>query len=578
MLLLGATLVVSSCAWSDSSAELHALLEEAWSFELQEDPLFATFSGQHEFNDQLPSVTARDEERRTRFRRGLLKRLGRIDREKLSEADKINYDLFEYQVGDRVEAFSYRPFEIPINADSGFHISFARLPNRLPLETSRDYENYIARLRAFPHYVEQHIELMRSGLSRGFTLPRVVMNGYEVTIASHIVEDAAQSVFYIPLDEFSQTVPPAEQPRLREMGKKAILGSVVPGYQSFLDFMKQEYIPGARTLVGASELPNGRDFYAYLMRHFTTLDVGAQEVHQLGIEEVRRIREEMLRTIREIDFAGSFPEFLEFLRTDSRFYANTPSGLLREAAYIAKRMEAKLPSLFKTLPRLPYGIQPVPDHLAPKYTGGRYVPAAIGGTAPGYYWVNTYDLASRPLYVLEALTFHEAVPGHHLQIALQQELEDLPNFRRFARFTAFGEGWGLYSERLGLEAGFYKDPYSNFGRLTYEMWRACRLVVDTGIHAMGWSRQKAMDFLAANTALSLHEIATETDRYIAWPGQALAYKMGELKIRELRLRAERVLGDRFDVRKFHDAVLENGALPLPVLEKQIERFIATGGE
>ncbi len=278
--------------------------------------------------------------------------------------------------------------------------------------------------------------------------------------------------------------------------------------------------------------------------------------------------------IAEVGFEGSFEEFLEFLRTDPRFYAETPEELLKEASWIAKRMDAKLPALFKTLPRLPYGVEPVPDHLAPKYTSGRYVGAPLGSTQPGYYWVNTYNLDSRPLYNLEALSLHEAVPGHHFQIALNRELEDLPNFRRFSYISAFGEGWGLYSEWLGLEAGFYTDPYSNFGRLTYEMWRACRLVVDTGLHALGWSRQQAMDFLAANTALPLHEIKTETDRYISWPGQALAYKLGELKIKELRRRAEEALGERFDVREFHDAVLANGSVPLPVLEAAIERFIA----
>jgi uncharacterized protein (DUF885 family) len=337
--------------------------------------------------------------------------------------------------------------------------------------------------------------------------------------------------------------------------------------------MMKEYIPNARTTIGAAELPNGREYYAQRLRHFTTLDMSVDDVHQLGLSEVRRIRSEMMEIIKQVEFAGDFAAFLKFLRTDPQFYAKTPEELLKEACYITKRMDGKLPSLFKTLPRLPYSVQAVPAHLAPKYTGGRYVGPALGSTEPGYYWVNTYALENRPLYVLEALTLHEAVPGHHLQTALARELEGLPNFRRFLYLSAFGEGWGLYSERLGLEAGFYTNPYSNFGRLTYEMWRACRLVVDTGIHAKGWTREQAMDFLASNTALSLHEVRTETDRYISWPGQALAYKIGELKIRALRRQAEEALGGKFDVREFHDVVLRNGAVPLPVLEGEVMAYL-----
>jgi uncharacterized protein (DUF885 family) len=353
------------------------------------------------------------------------------------------------------------------------------------------------------------------------------------------------------------------------------MDGVVAGYAKLLDFTLDEYVPGARSTLGASELPGGEAYYAQRIRHFTTLDLAPEEIHEIGEREVARIRAEMEQIVREVGFEGGFAAFLDFLRTDPRFYAGTAEELLMRASTIAKRMDAQLPSLFKTLPRLPYGVAPVPDHLAPKYTGGRYVPAPQGGTQPGYYWVNTYALASRPLYVLEALTLHEAVPGHHLQISLANELEDLPSFRRHLYLSAFGEGWGLYSEWLGLEAGFYTDPYSDFGRLTYEMWRACRLVVDTGLHALGWTRDQAMDFLASNTALSLHEVETETDRYISWPAQALAYKLGELEIKELRREAEAALGERFDIREFHDAVLGSGSVPLPVLERIVRRWIET---
>jgi uncharacterized protein (DUF885 family) len=351
----------------------------------------------------------------------------------------------------------------------------------------------------------------------------------------------------------------------------------VPAYRALLTFFTGEYEPGARATIAAFELPEGKAYYAWLVRYYTTLDTTPEEVHRTGQAETSRIRREMDEVIRKVAFQGSFAEFLEFLRKDPRFYAKSADELLKQAAFIAKRMDGRLPSLFGRLPRQPYGVEPVPDDLAPKYTSGRYVGAPLDGRRAGTYWVNTHALESRPLYALEALTLHESVPGHHLQIALAKELDGLPPFRRYTYVDAFGEGWGLYSERLGIEAGFYTDPYSDFGRLTYEMWRACRLVVDTGIHAMAWSRQQAVDFMAERTALSRHEIGTEVDRYISWPGQALAYKMGELKIRELRERAEKALGPRFDVRAFHDAVLANGAVPLDVLDRQIGEFIATAG-
>jgi uncharacterized protein (DUF885 family) len=335
------------------------------------------------------------------------------------------------------------------------------------------------------------------------------------------------------------------------------------------------YLPGTRTTFGASELPNGRDYYRAQVRWFTTLDASPEEIHEIGLREVARIRREMDETIAETGFDGTFEEFLDFLRSEPRFYVDTAEQLLKEASFIAKRMDGRLPTLFGRLPRLPYTVEPVPDDLAPKYTSARYVRAAIGSGEPGIYWVNTYGLESRPLYSLEALSFHESVPGHHLQLALAAELDDLPEFRRLASITAFVEGWALYAEWLGIEAGFYDDPYSRFGRLSNEMWRACRLVVDTGVHAMGWSRDEMIELMVANTALSRHEIETETDRYITWPGQALGYKMGELEIRRLRRRAEETLEERFDVREFHDVVLANGALPLSVLSDVVEHWLET---
>jgi uncharacterized protein (DUF885 family) len=553
--------------------QLHALFDEEWNFRLAEEPVFATSTGNHQYDDRLPEVTKAAQTRRVEFWRNVLGRLEKIDRASLNHDDQINYDIFKLRLEDNLANFAYKAYLIPFTVDDGFHIGFARLPNQAPRATVQDYENYLKRLRAFPEYVAQHLELLNEGLQTGMTMPQVVLQGYEVTMATHVVDDPMKSVFYTPFVKFPAAMPENEKSRLKQAGEAAIRDAIVPGYQTLLDFFTKEYIPKARTTIGASELPNGREYYAQRIRHFTTLDMNVDEIHQLGLSEVQRIRGEMMEIIKQVGFKGDFAAFLKFLRTDPQFYAKTPDELLKEASYIAKRMDAKLPSLFKTLPRLPYGVQAVPEHLAPKYTGGRYVGPALGSTEPGYYWVNTYALENRPLYILESLTLHEAVPGHHLQNALAREMEGLPNFRRFTYLSAFGEGWGLYSERLGLEAGFYTNPYSNFGRLTYEMWRACRLVVDTGIHAKGWRREQAMEFLASNTALSLHEVRTETDRYISWPGQALAYKIGELKIRELRRKAEETLNEKFDLREFHDVVLRNGAIPLTTLEGEVQAYI-----
>jgi uncharacterized protein (DUF885 family) len=415
---------------------------------------------------------------------------------------------------------------------------------------------------------------MREGLRHGVTVPRVTLAGVEEGIRIHLVEDPARSVFWAPFAKFPATFPEVERRRLAATARAVILERVVPAYAAFLDFMTREYVPGCRQTLAATALPDGEAYYRFLIRRFTTLDLDPETIHQIGLREVARLRAEMDAVMKQTGFSGDFASFLAFLRSDPRFYAETPEELLKQAAWIAKRMDGKLPALFGKLPRTPYTVEPVPAHLAPKYTSGRYVSPPFGGTQPGIYWVNTYALEKRPLYNLEALTFHEAVPGHHLQGALAQEQEDLAPFRRFSYISAYGEGWGLYSEWLGLEAGFYTDPYSNFGRLTYAMWRACRLVVDTGLHAKGWTRQQAIDYLASHTALPLHEVETETDRYISWPGQALSYKLGELKIRELRQRAESALGERFDRRAFHDRVLRDGSVPLPVLEAAIEEWLA----
>ncbi|HEV7670363.1 MAG TPA: DUF885 domain-containing protein [Thermoanaerobaculia bacterium] len=573
--LLAALLAPLTARAADSNpeAKLHDLFDREWEWRLKEDPEFATSVGRHEYDDRLTRVSPEDLARRAEGTKGFLAELKGIDPAQLSPDDQTSAEVFRRQLEMRLADFELGDEEMPFNADSGFHTGFAQLPVSVPFGTVRDVDNYLSRLEAWPALVAQRIVLMRRGLARGFTVPKATLAGYEKTISAHVVEDPTKSVFWAPLDALPASFPAPERERLRTRGRAAVLQAIA-GYRTFLDFYNQEYYPKARTTLGASELPEGAAYYRQQIRKFTTLDLSPDEIHRIGLAEVERIGKEMQEVMKSTAFAGDLPAFIQFLRTDPRFYAKTPEELLMRAAWIAKRMDGKLPSLFGRLPRLPYTVEPVPDHLAPKYTSGRYVEAPYGSTRPGIYWVNTFMLESRPLYNLPALTLHESAPGHHLQGALAQEMENLPNFRRHSYISAYGEGWGLYSEWLGLEAGFYTDPYANFGRLTYEMWRACRLVVDTGLHAMGWTRQQSIDYLASHTALPLHECETETDRYISWPGQALSYKLGELKIKELRHRAEAALGEKFDVRAFHDVVLGSGSVPLGVLERNVDRWIA----
>lgn len=573
VLCLGlACLPAPACA-ADEAGRLHDLFHREWEYRMKEDPLFATTVGRHEYDGQLPAISTADLARRAADGKAFLAELAAIDRGKLSTEDGVNYDIFHDQLADGIASWELGEDQMPFNADSGFHSEFARLPEVAPLGTVKDYDNYISRLKAWPLYVDQQIEQMRLGLKRGLTVPRAVLNGFESSITAYIVDAPEKSAFWKPFERFPSTIPEGERERLRKEGRSAVTDGAVAGYRKFLDFYRKEYLPGARTTIAAADLPNGRAFYAQQIRHYTTLDLSPDEIHKIGLSEVDRINKEMEAVIKQTGFKGDFAAFVQFLRTDPQFYAKTPQALLERAAWIAKTIDGKLPSLFKTLPRLPYTVQPVPESIAPKYTSGRYVEPPQGSTLPGIYWVNIYKVETRPLYNLQALTLHEAVPGHHLQIAISRELTDQPEFRRNSYISAFGEGWGLYSEWLGLEAGIYTDPYSNFGRLTYEMWRACRLVVDTGMHAKGWTRQQALDYLGSHTALPLHEVETEVDRYISWPGQALAYKLGELKIKELRRRSEQALGARFDLREFHNQILGSGAVPLGVLDKNVNAWI-----
>ncbi len=549
------------------------IAKESWEFQLREDPLFATFTGDHRYDALLPQVSPAEYERRLAHAEDMFAALKVISPDELPAAERVNYDILLRQIREQVAEYRFKSYLMPITGRSGFHIEFPELPRELTFHDVKDYENYLSRLNSFREYAGQNIDLMREGIKQGYTIPAEVLRDYDVPLKAQMVEDATKSRLFAPFNDFPASIGKEDRQRLTGEAQKAISKSVVPGYEDFLEFMRDEYVPAARGSIGAAGLPNGKQFYRHRVQRFATLDVSPEQVHELGLAEVKRIREEMTQVLGEIKFDGNLAQFVEHLRSDPKYYPQTTNELLMQVSFVLKRIDGQLPKLFKTLPRTPYGIREVPEYIAAQTTTAYYLPPAGDGSRAGFYYVNTSNLSSRPLYEIEALSCHEAVPGHHLQIALQQELTDVPDYRRFAGFTAFVEGWGLYAERLGLEIGCYEDPYSNFGRLSYEMWRACRLVVDTGMHYLGWTRQQAIDFMADNSALTLHNITAEVDRYISWPGQAVAYKLGELKFRELRLRAETELGAAFDIREFHDVALLSGAVPLDVLEQNINRYI-----
>lgn len=498
-------------------------------------------------------------------------KLEQIEKENLSQTEQISLKLLMFQLKETVDFYKYDAYLNPLLSDAGFHVS---LPYHVrELANYDQVKDYLKKLNAFPVYVDQHLALLREGIERGITQPRIIFQGYEATYNDQIVEDVRDSYYYTPFNQLPASLTPSQKDSIMAAAEVAVENKVIPQFRRIKKFFDNEYLPKARKTIGVSEIPNGQDYYQNRLNYYTTLDLSAQEVHQIGLDEVSRINTEMKKIIADVGFKGSFEEFITFLRTDAQFYATSGEELLKEARNISKKIDAQLPRYFRKLPRKPYGVAPVPDAIAPKYTTGRYI-SASSDTQPGYYWVNTYDLPSRPLYVLPSLTAHEAVPGHHLQISLNGELGDsIPEFRRNFYLSAYGEGWGLYSEFLAEEMGIYTTPYELFGKLTYEQWRACRLVVDTGMHALGWSREESVEFLRSNTALSLHEINTEIDRYISWPGQAVSYKIGEIKIRELRTRAEKELEEDFEIRDFHETILSQGTVTLEIMEELVDRYI-----
>jgi len=515
--------------------------------------------------DRLPRVDAAAQDARLKYWNDVLAKLASIPVGKLTPADRINYEVYKPQIENLAADVHFRQYEMPFNADSQFWSDLGFMSGR-HLRTVKDAQNFIALLNDVPRWFDENIVNMRAGLKRGFSVPREVLAGRDVSISTYMnVKSPQDSDFYKPFKSLPVTIPADEQAKLQKACADAIRDKVIPSYAKLLKFFRDEYVPGARSTLAAEALPDGKAYYRQQISEYTTLDLAPDAIHAIGLKEVDRIQKEMDATMKATGFSGDMPAFLHFLRSDPRFYVKTPDELLMHASWIAKRVDAKLGQYFGKLPRGRFGIEPVPAAIAPFWTAGR------GGSHT--YWVNTYDLPSRPLYNLTALTLHESAPGHALQGELVEEQQGLPEFRK-AYISAYGEGWALYCEQLGKEMGIYLTPYDDFGRESYDMWRAARLVIDTGVHHLGWTREQAIQYLADHTALSQHEVETEVDRYISWPGQALSYKLGELKILELRQLAEKELGSKFDIRKFHDAVLETGSVPLPVLEDHIKAFIA----
>ncbi len=548
------------------SAEFQSILNDHWEKAVAEQIFFRSDSDAWRMNGKLAEFTLEARARRKAFNEKILARLEEIDVDALDKKEQISYRVFHFE--RLTERDSYQQFDhlFPITSLFGYHTYFADAPAAMSFLSAGDYDKYLISLADFPRYNEEHIGVLREAVSTGYTHYCESMAGYEDTISEHIVDDVKDSGLYVPFLKFPVQMPAEQQADFTARGVALIESNVLPGYQALLDFFLSEYMPACRQTVGITSLDGGLDYYEYLIRYFTTTDLPPDEIHKLGLAEVQRIRAEMDEIIVDVGFDGGFKAFLEYLRTEPRFYAKSVSELLGRAAMISKTAEGEAPKYFSVLPRGTYNIKPNPSR------GTFYMPSSGDGTTSGTYFLGTEKLDSQPFYTLESLSLHEAVPGHHLQSALAMEL-GLPEFRRQLYHAGYGEGWGLYAEFLGKEMGFYQDPYSDFGRLTYEAWRACRLVVDTGIHAFGWSRQEAIDYMLESTALSRHEVEREIDRYITWPAQALAYKIGELKIKELRKKAEQALGEAFDIRAFHDTVVGHGSLPIAVLEDVVNEWI-----
>lgn len=562
---------------SDNAAtkSLRALFETDWEWRMREFPTFASRLGDRRYNDHWDDVSLSAIERRHQHTLDALAELARIDRAQLSASDQLNYDLFKKEYETDRDLYRFRLYLIPLDQRGGAQTA-DNLAELLRFQTVKDYEDWLARLNSFPNYLDQTATLMREGMRARIMLPKVLTNRVTLQIDKQIVANADDSPFFKPFKNFLNDISTSDRERLTNAARAAISGKIVPAFKNFRTFFVNEYLPASFDEVGIWQIPNGDAAYAALARRHTTTNLTPREIHEIGLAEVKRIRGEMEALMRQVGFKGSLQEFFKFLRTDPQFFYKTPDELLEAYRATAKRIDPNLVKLFKTLPRTPYGVTPIPDNIAPDTTTAYYEQPAADGSRAGSYYVNLYKPEVRPKWEMMALSLHESVPGHHLQIALAFEQGAIPNFRRYGGdYTAFVEGWGLYAESLGAEMNLYDDPYSKFGQLTYEMWRAVRLVVDTGMHSMHWTRQQAIDFFMQNTAKTEQDVTNEIDRYIGDPGQALAYKIGQLKIKELRAKAKSELGARFDVREFHDAVLSSGAVPLDILERNIDAYIAS---
>ena len=556
----------------EAAQALHASFEAEWDYQLEQSPTWASSLGDRRWNDRWEDLSPARMEARHQHDLEVLARLAEIDRGGLSALDQLNYDLFRKQYATAVEEYQYHWYLVPLNQREGIQTA-DDLSAGLRFETVKDYEDWIARLRSFPLYMDQTIALMREGIQERMLLPKVVMQRIPAQIDKQIVILPSASPFFRPFKAFSPGISKVEQERLARAGETAVRDQVVPAFKRLKLFFVGEYLPASFDRVGAWQMPNGDGMYAYFVRKYTTTSMTPQQIHDLGQREVARIRGQMQTVIDRVGFKGNRAAFFKHLRTARQFYFAKPDELLMAYRALAKQVDPNLVKIFELLPRLPYGVEAIPENIAPDTTTAYYREPAADGSRAGTFFVNLYKPETRPKYEMMALALHESVPGHHLQIALAMEQGELPKFRRYTGYTAFVEGWGLYAESLGEEMGLYDDPYAKFGQLTYEMWRAVRLVVDTGIHSLHWDRQKAIDFFLENAAKSELDVVNEVDRYIAWPGQALAYKVGELKIKELRARARESLKDDFDLRRFHRVVLESGALPLDILERNVDAWI-----
>ena len=558
---------------NDAAARLHALFQREWDYDMEQNPTRASEMGDRRWNDRWPDVSLAAIQKRHQHDLGVMDEIKAIDRSQLSREDQLSYDMFQEQYATAVEGFQYHWYLIPFYQREGIQLSNG-LTNSLRFETVKDYEDWLARLRAFPVYMDQTIELCREGMREHMMLPKVILERVAGQIDNQIFQVPNVSPYYKPFKKFPDTIPEDEQSRLRMQASLVITKDVMGSFIRFKKFFDGEYLPAAPTEVGIWNLPNGGPMYAFFVREHTTTDLTPEQIHAIGLKEVARINAEMDKVMAQTGFKGTRAEFFKYLRTDPKFHYNNPADLLEAYRATAKRIDPHLVELFGKLPRMPYGVEPIPAIEAPDTTAAYYRPGAADGSRAGTFMVNLYKPQSRPKWEMMALALHESVPGHHLQIALGMEQQNLPKFRRYGYYDGFGEGWGLYAESLGGEMGLYDDPYSKFGELSYDMWRAVRLVIDTGMHSEHWSRQKALDYFMQNCPKDPLDITNEVDRYIAWPGQALAYKIGQLKIRELRDRASRELGPKFDLKEFHDVVLRDGAVPLDILEKNLNRWIA----